>query len=267
MLSLDHAIGVATVALALCSSAAVSMMHRSHHGHGHHNSDGPRQPGTSHIPPHHIGKIPPFFDPRFEHKYSFRQYMRDMQHWVLITDLPPHQQSVMILMNLGGAAHDLISQLSPPELYSGAMVNGTHLDPTTNILLKLHHRFAQHDMITRMSAMSEMLSFKRYSGEGIQSTLTRFEVIRGRAASEGQFVMTIEGYAVMFMKECRLSKQHVHNLLLPLSGNFPIRTISGSYRRNQEDWAPARRRAQHLGTVAQWRTSPTFFSSRNRRST
>ena len=33
--------------------------------------------------------------------------------------------------------------------------------------------------------------------------------------------MTIEGYAVMLMKECRLSKQHIHNLLLPLSGNFP----------------------------------------------
>ena len=169
LLSLDHAVGVATVALALCSCAAIPMMHRPHHGHGHHNSDGPRQPGTSHIPPHHIGKGPPFFDPRFEHKYSFRQYMRDMQHWVLITDLPPHQQSVMILKNLGGAAYDLISQLSPPELYSGATVSGVHLDPTTNILLKLHHRFAQHDMITRMSAMSEMLSFRRYNGEGIQT--------------------------------------------------------------------------------------------------
>ena len=93
--------------------------------------------------------------------------MRDMQHWVLTTDLPPHQQSVMILKNLGGAAHDLISQLSAPELYSGATVHGTHLDPTSNLLLKLHHRFAQQDMVTRMRAMSEMLNFKRYSGEGI----------------------------------------------------------------------------------------------------
>ena len=80
LLSLDQAVGVATVALFLCSCATVSMMHRSHHGHGHHDRDGPRQPGTSHIPPHHIGKVPPFFDPRFEHKYSFRQYMKEMQH-------------------------------------------------------------------------------------------------------------------------------------------------------------------------------------------
>ena len=33
--------------------------------------------------------------------------------------------------------------------------------------------------------------------------------------------MTIEGYAVMLMKECRLSKQHIHNLLQPMQGNFP----------------------------------------------
>ena len=147
--------------------------------------------------------------------------MREMQHWVLVTDLPPHQQAVMILRNLDGAAYDLISQIPPNELYAGANVNGVHLDPASNILLKLHQRFAQQDIVTRMSAMAEMLTFKRHSGEGINSTLTRFEVIRHRAASEGQFVMTIEGYAVMLMKECRLSKQHVHNLLLPWQGNFP----------------------------------------------
>ena len=33
--------------------------------------------------------------------------------------------------------------------------------------------------------------------------------------------MTIEGYAVMLMKERRLNKQHIHNLLLPWQGNFP----------------------------------------------
>ena len=101
----------------------------------------------------------------------------------------------MIARNLGGAAYDLIQliqQIPPNELFAGAIVNGTQMDPASNILLKLHHRFAQQDIITRMSAMSEMLQFRRYEREGNASTLTRFEVIRNRAASEGQFVLTIE---------------------------------------------------------------------------
>ena len=131
----------ATAALVLLGFAAVgTMMHRHHHNSG---QGGHRPLGSAHIPANHIGKIPPTFDPRFEDKYSFRQYMREMQHWVLVTDLPPHQQAVMILRNLGGAAYDLIAQLPPNELYAGATVNGVHLDPASNILLKLHHRFAQ----------------------------------------------------------------------------------------------------------------------------
>ena len=222
LLTSDRATVAAAIALALCSCSAVAMMfrgsrdnhggnHSTHHSSGHHRS----------VPPQHLGKVPPAYDPRFEHRYSFRQYMKDMQHWVLYTDLQPHQQAVAILHNLEGAAHDLISQLSPAELYAGATVNGRQLDPVSHILMLLHHRFAQQDLVTRMSAMSEMLNFRRLHNEAIGSTLTRFEVVRGRAASEGQFVMNLEGYSVMLMKECRLSRQHIHNLLLPYGGDFP----------------------------------------------
>ena len=221
LLSVRSTATAAAAALSLLGVAAVGTMMHRHRDGGNHHAGGHRPLGSAHIPAHHIGKVPPAYDPRFEDKYSFRQYMREMQHWVLVTDLPPHQQAVMTLRNLGGAAYDLISQLPPSELYAGATVNGVHMDPVSNILLKLHHRFAQQDIVTRMSAMSEMLNFRRYDREGISSTLTRFEVIRHRAASEGQFVMTIEGYAVMLMRECRLNKQHVHNLLLPFQGNFP----------------------------------------------
>ena len=69
--------------------------------------------------------------------------MKEMQHWVLYTELQPHQQAIAILHNLDGAAYDLISTLSPADLYAGAAVNGTQLDPVSHILLMLHHRFAQ----------------------------------------------------------------------------------------------------------------------------
>ena len=105
LLSLRNTPAIAAGILALFSLAAVgAMMNRHSSSHSGH-----RPLGSAHIPAHHIGKIPPTFDPRFEDRYSFRQYMREMQHWVLVTDLPPHQQAVMILKHLGGAAHDLIS--------------------------------------------------------------------------------------------------------------------------------------------------------------
>ena len=73
-----------TAAFTLLEFTAVgAMMHRHHQGSGH---SGHRPLGSAHIPAKHIGKIPPTFDPRFEDKYSFRQYMREMQHWVLVTD-------------------------------------------------------------------------------------------------------------------------------------------------------------------------------------
>ena len=142
-------------------------MYNRHGGDSHRHSL-----GFDGVQPNHIHKKPPYWDPSFDHKYSFRRYMTDMQHWVLLTDLPPHQQATMVLMNLGGAAYQLINAMPPTELYAGAVVNGVPLDPVSNILLKLHHRFAQQDIVTRMSAMSEMLSFRRHEREGTNSTHT-----------------------------------------------------------------------------------------------
>ena len=114
LVSISSLLAAVTAASTLLGFAAVgAMMHRHHHGGGH---GGHRPLGSAHIPANHIGKIPPTFDPRFEDKYSFRQYMRETQHWVLVTDLPPHQQAVMILRHLGGAAYDLIAQMPPNEL-------------------------------------------------------------------------------------------------------------------------------------------------------
>ena len=127
----------------------------------------------------------------------------------------------MVLMNLGGAAYQLINSLPPTELYAGATVNGVPLDPVANILLKLHHRFAQQDIVTQLNAMAEMTEFRREGQEGINSTLTRFEVIRNRAATEGQFVMSHEGYAAKLMFQRRLTDAQIEQLLLPYGGDFP----------------------------------------------
>ena len=144
---------VAATALALAAAAIVGTM-MLRHGGGHSYQGGDRlRVGSSRIPANHIGRIPPAYDPRHGRRYSFHQYMQDMQQWILVTDLPPHQQVVLILRHLGGAAQDLISQIPPNELFAGATVDGTHLGPAASVLLKFHHRFAQQDIVSRMSAM------------------------------------------------------------------------------------------------------------------
>ncbi len=37
-------------------------------------------------------RIPPFWSPEVEHKYSFRAYMTDRSLWVMLTDYLQHQQ-------------------------------------------------------------------------------------------------------------------------------------------------------------------------------
>ena len=128
-----------TAVFAVTLLSAIAAMYHRPGGDGHR----PHALGFNGVQPNHIHKQPPYWDPSFDHKYSFRRYMTDMQHWVLLTDLPPHQQATLVLMNLGGAAYQLIAAMPPTELYAGATVNGVALDPVSNILLKLHHRFAQ----------------------------------------------------------------------------------------------------------------------------
>ena len=193
-------------------------MYHRHGGDGHRPS---RPVGWNTSQPATAKPQPPYWDPAYESKYSFRQYVTHMQRWVILTDLQPHQQAAMVLQNLGGAAQQLIDALPPSELCGGATVNGVALDPVSNILLKLHHRFAQQDIVTRMNAMAEMLQFKREGGEGINSTLTRFEVIRNKAAAEGQFIMSIEAYAMMLCIKCRLTLHQIENLFLPYGGDPP----------------------------------------------
>ena len=70
---------IAATTLALIMVAAVGMMAYRHHSSGNPQYAGMRQPlGSAHIPAHHLGKVPPGWDPRYEHQYSFRQYMKDM---------------------------------------------------------------------------------------------------------------------------------------------------------------------------------------------
>ncbi len=51
---------------------------------------------------------------------------------------------------------------------------------------------------------TEMLAFSRRSGESINALLARYEIVRQRAPTEGQFVMSIEGCALQILRACNV---------------------------------------------------------------
>ena len=164
---------------------------------------------------------PPAWGPEMESVYSFRAYVTDLMHWVLLTDLQPHQQAAAILMRLQGSARELARTISGPEILNGGVYEGVQYDPVSFIIAGLRGRYGQLDEETRMAAMTEMLAFSRHPQETINMVLSRFELVRGRARGEGQFVMSIEGSALQLMRACHVSPPQMLNLLQPFNHQLP----------------------------------------------
>ena len=166
-------------------------------------------------------RIPPTWSPENDHHYSFRAYMTDISLWIMLTDLLPHQQCAAIIMRLGGSAREMARMIRPQEMMQGGMLNGVQVDPVTHLLGALHAKFSALEEESRLSAMTEMLAFSRKQGEGINALLARYEIVRQRAALEGQFVMSTEGCALQLLKACGIQAQHLFILLQPFGNQLP----------------------------------------------
>ena len=73
---------------------------------------------------------PPRYNPD-DRSQSFRAYVTDLMHWLMMTPLAPHQQAVAVVNRLEGTARQMGRTLTPQELFNGGVVNGEHLDPVT----------------------------------------------------------------------------------------------------------------------------------------
>ena len=83
----------------------------------------------------------------------------------------------------------------------------------------LHARFAPVGEETRLQAMTDLLSFGRRNGEGINLVLTRYEIVRQRARAEGFFAMSAEGCALQLLRACGVSTNQmmqVFNRSIPI---------------------------------------------------
>ena len=82
-------------------------------------------------------------------------------------------------------------------------------------------RFGQLDEETRLAAMTEMLAFTRHPNESINMVLSRYDLVRGRARDEGNFVMSVEGAALQLLRACHVNPSQLRTLLQPLNNNLP----------------------------------------------
>jgi len=131
---------------------------------------------------------PPTWNPANE-SYSFRAYVTDLMLWIMLTDLSPPQQASAIILQLEGTAREVARTIQPNEILFGGVINGQQLDPVSYVITGLYGRFGQLEEETRIAAMTEMLAFAKRSGENINAVLTRYELVRNRAATEGNFTM------------------------------------------------------------------------------
>ena len=140
---------------------------------------------------------------------------------MLLTDLQPQQQAAAIVMRLQGGAREFARMITPQELMNGGLHNGVMVDPVTYVIAGLHARFSPLEEESRLSAMTEMMAFTRKPGESINAVLSRYEVVRQRAALEGQFTMPITGCALQLFRAIGMGPQQMMTILQPIGGQLP----------------------------------------------
>ena len=182
--------------------------------------------GHNHVHQETSHRTPPRWGPEMESRYSFKTYITDLQLWSMMTDLAPYQQVAAVILRLSGAAKDLARTLTPNEIMNGGISpTGVQLDPLSYLVVGLHSRFAPLGEETRLQAMTDLLSFGRRGGEGINQVLTRYEIVRQRARTEGLFVMSTEGCALQLLRACGVSTNQMMQLLQPFNTNLPANEL------------------------------------------
>ena len=175
---------------------------------------------------------PPSWGPEGERTYSFRAWTTDIMHWAMLTDLQPHQQAAAILMHLTGSAREITRSISGTEILNGGVFEGTFRDPVSYVIAGLRSRFGQLEEESTLAAMTEMLGFVRHRDESINQVLSRFELVRGRAREDGQFVMSVSGSALQLLRACHISSEQMMTLLQPLNNRLP--TTEADFRALQD---------------------------------
>ena len=167
-------------------------------------------------------RVPPVYNPETDRTYRFRQYVQDVGIWSMMTDLAPHQQAAALIARLQGHARELALLLPAHEVAAGRIApDGSYIDPVSNLLAKLAQRFAPFEDEERNESMLRVWNFARRPHEDIDSLLSRFEELRYKAAREGHYTMSIEGWSRRILQQCALSQAQALHVMEPFAYQMP----------------------------------------------
>ena len=73
------------------------------------------------------------------------------------------------------------------ELLYGGTIGGAQLEPVSYLITGLHLRFGQTYHDAKLAARTEFRSFGSCQGESVDCMISRYEVVRERAAADGEY--------------------------------------------------------------------------------
>ena len=167
-------------------------------------------------------KTPPAWSHENSGSYSLRSWLSDVAVWSAATDVEVERQAAAVVLQIHGLARDLVRELPAHQLRDGIWEGNQHVPGLMLVCRLLAQRFAPLESEIQTRVMSEMLNFQRLPNESIDSSLTRYEVLRHRAGQRGGFAMNATSQAYILLNGLRLHPQQWDRALLPTDGQLPM---------------------------------------------
>ena len=169
-------------------------------------------PGTEIYGTH---RVPPAWQPNTPH--SYRDWERDIQNWLTLTDLDEAQQAGAIYQRVGGMAKVLLR-----EIPSNVLAHGNAHGSGTDILLRaLRQRWGTEMQAKQLELHEAFESFSILPREDHDDALTRFDIIRTRAREEANLIVSSTSLARKLLVAFRVPEDQWALILAPTQGLLP----------------------------------------------
>ena len=142
-------------------------------------------------------RIPPTWGPERQ-DLSFRQYKTQLKLWLLACHgtIQEHQVGPTVAQRLTGLAYKFAVELMEHD--ETILTHGTLATDTTTaesgveVLMRLlEAKWSVPQETQQVEAISQYIDWHRQSGESLNDAITRFELLRGRARTQGPIEIAI----------------------------------------------------------------------------
>jgi len=160
-------------------------------------------------------RVPPSWTPGND--YSFRDWERDVENWLNLTDLTHQQVASAIYQRLGGMAKVLVREI-PQDI----LTNGTQTHSAYQILMNsLRARWGGDQQNKQLELLEAYESFAVRRDEDYEDAITRFDVVRTRARDEAGLVASNTSLSRKLLLAFRVPDEQWPLVLAPTLGLLP----------------------------------------------